>query len=406
MACKATPQPGLKVWFCCVFLLTCIVSPGESSTWGMSNQMCTDPCSLTLVESIPDNLTYPAGAPVHPSTYDGLLSLINSAKQSIELASFYWSLHGSDTSYHDDSDWQGESLFQKLLKAGRDRKIKIKIAQNSPQTSNDTKELAQSAGAEVRSLNITRLIGNGILQTKMWLIDRQHFYVGSANFDWRSLRQIKELGVVVKFNSTPGTSFLSSSLPRFCAMGRTVDTHAIVSIIREAKEFVHISVMDYSPTTEFMYPREYWPVIDDEIRKAAFRGVEVKLLGSYWLHTHNDMITYMESLSILSTSPRPLMDCHVKLFIVPAYTPSQSKIPFARVMHNRYMVTDRTAYIGTTNWSGDSYINTAGIGFVVNQPGSSTAGNSREQLEKIFLRDWYSEYAHTIPQLKKQLSQQ
>lgn len=34
-----------------------------------------------------------------------------------------------------------------------------------------------------------------------------------------------------------------------------------------------------------------------------------------------------------------------KIFIVPS-SPSQKEIPFARVNHNKYMVTDRVAYIG------------------------------------------------------------
>jgi hypothetical protein len=34
-----------------------------------------------------------------------------------------------------------------------------------------------------------------------------------------------------------------------------------------------------------------------------------------------------------------------KLFEVPS-TPEQAKLPFARVNHNKYMVTDNTAYIG------------------------------------------------------------
>jgi phosphatidylserine/phosphatidylglycerophosphate/cardiolipin synthase-like enzyme len=29
-------------------------------------------------------------------------------------------------------------------------------------------------------------------------VDGQHFYVGSANFDWRSLTQVKEVGLLVK----------------------------------------------------------------------------------------------------------------------------------------------------------------------------------------------------------------
>lgn len=35
----------------------------------------------------------------------------------------------------------------------------------------------------------------GILHTKSWSVDGQHFYIGSANFDWRSLTHVKELGI-------------------------------------------------------------------------------------------------------------------------------------------------------------------------------------------------------------------
>ena len=44
--------------------------------------------------------------------------------------------------------------------------------------------------AQVRFLDLQRLLGNGILHSKMWLVDGKHFYVGSANMDWRSLTQV------------------------------------------------------------------------------------------------------------------------------------------------------------------------------------------------------------------------
>ena len=50
-----------------------------------------------------------------------------------------------------------------------------------------------AAGVEVRSLDMKRLIGNGILHTKMWLVDGKHFYVGSANLDWRSYTQVLQI---------------------------------------------------------------------------------------------------------------------------------------------------------------------------------------------------------------------
>lgn len=34
------------------------------------------------------------------------------------------------------------------------------------------------------------------------------------------------------------------------------------------------------------------------------------------------------------------------MFVVPAFTEAQEKIPYARVNHNKYMVTDQVAYIG------------------------------------------------------------
>ncbi len=37
-----------------------------------------------------------------------------------------------------------------------------------------------------------------LLFVQLWIVDGQHFYVGSANFDWRSLTQVKEVGLLVK----------------------------------------------------------------------------------------------------------------------------------------------------------------------------------------------------------------
>jgi phospholipase D3/4 len=60
------------------------------------------------------------------------------------------------------------------------------------------------------------------------------------------------------------------------------------------------------------------------------------------------------------------------------------------------MVTDQVAYIGTSNWSGDYFINTAGVGFVSQDTVHDRNDNVttlRGQLESIFERDWNSKYA-------------
>ena len=65
--------------------------------------------------------------------------------------------------------------------------------QNTPSEeypSLDSQALQDMGVAKVQSLNISELIGSGILHTKLWVIDNKHFYVGSANMDWRSLTQV------------------------------------------------------------------------------------------------------------------------------------------------------------------------------------------------------------------------
>lgn len=77
-------------------------------------------------------------------------------------------------------------------------------------------------------------------------------------------------------------------------------------------------------------------------------------------------------------------------------TPDQNKIPFGRVNHNKYMVTDITAYIGTSNWSGDYFIDTAGIGLVMQDTQHQRMENDttiRSELASVFERDWNSKYA-------------
>ena len=63
-------------------------------------------CSISLVESIPENLTYPDGSPLLPSIYDAWMRLIGSATKSIDIAAFYWTLTSPDLHIKDPSDWQ------------------------------------------------------------------------------------------------------------------------------------------------------------------------------------------------------------------------------------------------------------------------------------------------------------
>ena len=54
---------------------------------------------MSIVDSIPENLTYPLCSVSHGSTYDGWKSLLTSATKTVDIASYYWTLlgHGNVT---------------------------------------------------------------------------------------------------------------------------------------------------------------------------------------------------------------------------------------------------------------------------------------------------------------------
>lgn len=153
------------------------------------------------MESIPQGLDYPSGSPSFMSTYDAWQGLINASTTSLDIGALYWTLRSDEVANHSSSA-QGEQIFQSLLRySRRGGGRKLRIAQNQPSRDNpnvDTIILAKKGGAEVRSVNFPKLIGAGVLHTKVWVVDGQHVYLGSANMDWRSLTQVKELGVLIE----------------------------------------------------------------------------------------------------------------------------------------------------------------------------------------------------------------
>ncbi|XP_068596200.1 5'-3' exonuclease PLD3 [Brachionichthys hirsutus] len=411
---------------------------------GFLSEPCSADCRVHLLESVPPGL-YPSSPPSRRSIADGWLRLLDRANSSVRIAAFYFALYDRGTTRSDSSDSQGRRVFERLKRLESDG-VELQIAVNGPQISApDTTELA-AAGAEVREVKLKALTG-GIVHTKLWVVDQQHMYLGSANMDWRSLTQVKEVGLSVEdcgclaqdagrifgvywslggaekaslppywparlsalsssqnplqlnFNGVPAQVYLSSAPPQLSARGRSDDLAAILSVIGDAQKFIHVSVMDFLPLSGFTKPLRFWPPLDSALRAAACtRAVQVRLLVSCWAHSPAKMFNFLQSLQVLS---RPPLSCgiDVKVFTVPS-TAEQRKIPFARVNHAKYMVTDRAVYIGTSNWSESYFTSTAGVGLVVNQTGSEVHEGQetlQAQAEELFLRDWTSQYASTLP---------
>lgn len=140
------------------------------------------------MESLPEGLVYPDGSPSFPSTYDAWTKLIEMANDTMDIGSLYWTLRGADE-YNHSTAWQGEHIFKDLLNAGTNRGVHIRIVEAAP--TKDTEIFLKQNAAKVRRLDLKRLLGNGVLHSKIWIVDDQHMYVGSANFDWRSLTQVQ-----------------------------------------------------------------------------------------------------------------------------------------------------------------------------------------------------------------------
>ncbi|XP_067895165.1 5'-3' exonuclease PLD3-like isoform X4 [Heterodontus francisci] len=356
-------------------------SLGGKEAWKDLHSTTCDDCSFVVAESVPDGLIYEENATKYQSTYNSWINLINIANSSLDIASFYWTLTGHDINVTDPTSKPGEFLLHELGKLPS-KNVSVRIAASMlsfpHQLSTDLKILKEK-GIHIRKVNFQKLM-NGVLHTKLWIVDKKHIYIGSANMDWRALTQ--------------------SSPPIMCPKGRTTDLDAILSGINAAKKFLYISVMEYFPTSRFLRHVLYWPHIDDTLRKAAIeRHVHVQMLIGYWKHTDKSMLVYLQSLQALRNIKKVHFD--VKLFIVPVG--KFGNIPYARVCHTKYFVTENIAYIGTSNWSFDYFNSTTGVGLLINQTlenNEEADATAHHQLKSLFQRDWNSNYSVTLDDFK------
>jgi len=172
--------------------------------------------------------------------------------------------------------------------------------------------------------------------------------------------------------------FLSASPIEFCTASREHDGRAITDNIDAAQVSVSVSVMDYYPLAIFANPEFWYPLIDNAIRKAAFRGVRVRLLFSWWHYSPPLQLQYWRSLAALD-------NVEVRVFVVPPQS-GTPVIPYTRVNHAKLLVTESVFYVGTSNWAGDYFVSTGGVGWTI------ASASVVAQAQAIFDRDYNSNY--------------
>ncbi|XP_057626601.1 inactive phospholipase D5 isoform X1 [Chionomys nivalis] len=432
---------------CCFAVLVALIFSavdimGEDED-GLSEKNCQNKCRIALVENIPEGLNYSEDAPFHLPLFHGWMNLLNMAKKSVDIVSSHW-----DLNHTHPSACQGQRLFEKLLQL-TSQNIEIKLVSDVTAASK-VLEALKLKGAEVTYMNMTAY-NKGRLQSSFWIVDKQHVYIGSAGLDWRSLGQMKELGVIfyncsclvldlqrifalysslkfksrvpqtwskrlygvydnekklqLQLNETKSQAFVSNSPKLFCPKNRSFDIDAIYSVIDDAKQFVYIAVTDYLPISSTSTKRTYWPDLDGKIREAlVLRSVKVRLLISFWKETDPLTFNFISSLKAICTE---IANCSLKVKFFDlerenaCATKEQKNQTFPKLNRNKYMVTDGAAYIGNFDWVGNDFTQNAGTGLVINQADARDNRSIIKQLKDVFERDWYSPYAKSLQPTKQ-----
>lgn len=394
-----------KIRFCLICLLTAGIFPEAT----VAKESSAPPAQLVL--SIPEEVSI--GAPDLPHAEQTWLTMIRGARKSIDIAQFYVnSKQGSPL----------EPVIAEIQAAiRRGVRVRFLISDASLSDTATLDRLKAIRGLTLRRLDLSHRNG-GVLHAKYWIVDRDTIFVGSQNFDWKSLTQIQELGVLIHdrtlarhlesiFNSdwrragrapsaaelrdspaarsampsffrgrgaVSGDIELVASPPLFNPAGIRSAEAALVEKLEGARQSVEIQLLSYTPVADKI---EYWPVIDAALRAAAVRGVKVRLLVSHW-NTAAPGVAHLKSLSLLP-------NIQVRIVTFPDH--SSGFIPFARVIHSKYMIVDEeTLWVGTSNWSRDYFRQMRNIEFIIRRPELvAEAGVLFEGL-------WKSDYAAPI----------
>ena len=164
-----------------------------------------------------------------PTTADALTSLIDSANASIRVTAMYWNLVVCNNPLYFNASTnvtqacpqnagftnaqldamgvaQGGKVFAAFVRAAQ-RGVRLRILTALPDSAiefdNDELDYLKKVGGdtvEVHPISMSFFYGTlqGDFHMKLLCVDGARAYFGSANLDWLSMTQVKELGVVVR----------------------------------------------------------------------------------------------------------------------------------------------------------------------------------------------------------------
>ncbi|MDC0739745.1 phospholipase D-like domain-containing protein [Polyangium mundeleinium] len=372
-------------------------TPGEPFVAGMP---------LEIVETPPAETTLD-----HPDVQNAAevwLAMIQGAKRSIDIEHFYIS---------NAPGGKLEPVLAAIEEAVR-RGVRVRLLADVKfylRYPESVDRLA-SHGVLVRKLDLRSR--DGVQHAKYMVVDEGDAYVGSQNMDYRSLEHIQEIGARVRVPEvvaayarvfaqdwwiaggevaaeSPDTKplalparftfgaeevrILPTASPKdLLPAGVPWELPELLARIDGAERTLDVQVLTYRTKMRNGTP---WTDLDDALRRAAKRGVRVRLLVADWSKREASL----EGLRELSRVP----GISIRFLVIPQS--SSGFIPFARVAHAKYMVVDgKSTWIGTSNWEGDYFTVSRNVGLFID--GKAIAG----QLERIFEDGFGGAYAEVL----------
>jgi phosphatidylserine/phosphatidylglycerophosphate/cardiolipin synthase-like enzyme len=370
---------------------------------------------VTLVETRPVESTL--GNAALPEAHTVWLDLIAGARRRLDIEQFYL------------SDWPGERTGPVLdaIGAAAKRGVKVRLLLDGRMSTTypmPGDSLAKVPGIEVRRIDFRKL-GGGVQHAKFFLVDGERTFLGSQNLDWRALKHIHELGVRLDDARVTGVFqqvfemdwaacdttaagrdtlaalrawFDRASLPTLPIVivqspGDTVrvwpsyspkgflpepalwDLDALVKLVDGA----HAEVVGQALSYGIGGRGQRDSTLDEALRRAAARGVKVRLVISDW---ETGGIADLQRLAALP-------NVSIKLSTVPEW--SGGYIPYARVEHCKYLVVDGArVWVGTSNWEPDYFFASRNLAVILADP--RLAG----QAHQVFETSWAAPGARPV----------
>jgi phosphatidylserine/phosphatidylglycerophosphate/cardiolipin synthase-like enzyme len=340
-----------------------------------------------------------------PEAHEVWLEMIRGANTTLDFAEFYAS---------NEPDSRLDDVVQAVEDAaGRGVTVRFLAEKRFYETYPKTLDrLGERNGIEVRIFDTGELMG-GVHHAKYFIVDGREAFLGSQNFDWRALTHIQELGVrirephlgaallrvfemdwllagggtqnlevrddydpvVIVADGDTLEAALVASPKNWLPSGVPWDLPLIVEMMDGAEETIRIQLLTYRAVGR---DKTYFDTLESALRRAAARGVGVQLLLADW-SKRSGTIEGLQGLE-------PIPGIDVKLATIPPW--SGGHIPYARVIHAKYMVVDgEKAWIGTSNWERGYFYEGRNVGLVIE--GSSFC----EQFDRYFLDGWDGPYA-------------